>query len=48
MSFYNPTAKHGDDVHYSCLKPGRTYTMRAASRRDRREWIKAIQAAAGC
>eukprot|EP00472_Partenskyella_glossopodia_P011128 CAMPEP_0197515644 /NCGR_PEP_ID=MMETSP1318-20131121/708_1 /TAXON_ID=552666 /ORGANISM="Partenskyella glossopodia, Strain RCC365" /LENGTH=933 /DNA_ID=CAMNT_0043064069 /DNA_START=341 /DNA_END=3139 /DNA_ORIENTATION=- len=31
-------SKHGDDVHYSCLKPGRTYTMRAASRRDRREW----------
>jgi len=39
-------AKYGDDVHVSKLKPGRVYHMRAASRRDRREWIKAIQAAA--
>jgi len=41
-----PKAKYGDDVHVSKLKPGRVYHMRAASRRDRREWIKAIKAAA--
>lgn len=43
---YSLTAKRGDDVHVSKLRPGRVYYMRAASKRDRNWWIKAIQEAA--
>lgn len=41
-----PKAKHGNEVHISKLKKGRKYHVRASSRRDRREWIKAIKFAA--
>jgi len=41
-----PKAKNGNEVHISALKKGRKYHVRASSRRDRREWIKAIKFAA--
>eukprot|EP00467_Chlorarachnion_reptans_P011622 CAMPEP_0114507134 /NCGR_PEP_ID=MMETSP0109-20121206/11841_1 /TAXON_ID=29199 /ORGANISM="Chlorarachnion reptans, Strain CCCM449" /LENGTH=769 /DNA_ID=CAMNT_0001685853 /DNA_START=537 /DNA_END=2845 /DNA_ORIENTATION=- len=41
-----PKSKYGDDVHVSKLKPGRVYYVRAASKRDRNWWMKAIQEAA--